>query len=366
MKNVLIPAVIAGAVLAAIAGCASVDPMRATSWRVEPVMEVKHSMASSQAYYLLGRYHDGMHAWDRAIEAYRKAIGADPNNVEAYNALGVALARRSKFDAAEAVLRNALAIDPGRAHVRSNLGYVLLLAGKSQEAVTELTAAVRLDRDDVTARNNLREATAQREPEPQARADAEVVAEATAQREPEPQARADAEVVAVVDAPTPAALHVIDQPTVPAFVTGATSGPTEIPVDPPSAIDHLDVVASASTVASPSSRLELSNGNGVRGAAARLQQWLSSQGVHANRLTNQRPYVQQQTVIQYRSGQEEAARRVESSLPVAVQLSAAPSAGLRTDVRVVLGLDWVHMAACLEQGTCQPRAPLVAAAPAAD
>jgi len=112
--------------------------------------------------------------------------------------------------------------------------------------------------------------------------------------------------------------------------------------------------------------LELSNGNGVRGAAARLQQWLASQGVHANRLTNQRPYIQQQTVIQYRSGQEEAARRVESSLPVAVQLSAAPSAGLRTDVRVVLGLDWVHMAACLEQGTCQPRAPLVAAAPAAD
>ena len=345
MKNVLIPAVIAGAVLAAITGCASVDPMRATSWRVEPVMEVKHSMASSQAYYLLGRYHDGMHAWDRAIEAYRKAIGADPNNVEAYNALGVALARRSKFDAAEAVLRNALAIDPGRAHVRSNLGYVLLLAGKSQEAVTELTAAVRLDRDDVTARNNLREATAQ--------------------REPEPQARAEAEVVAVVDAPTPAALHVIDQPTVPAFVTGATSGPTEIPVDPPSAIDHLDVVASASTVAAPSSRLELSNGNGVRGAAARLQQWLSSRGVHANRLTNQRPYVQQQTAIQYRSGQEEAARRVASSLPVAVQLSAAPSAGLRTDFRVVLGLDWVHMAACLEQGTCQARA-LVAAAPAAD
>ena len=130
----------------------------------------------------------------------------------------------------------------------------------------------------------------------------------------------------------------------------------------PSASHRVDLGASASTVATTSSRLELSNGNGVRGAAARLQQWLARQGVRANRLTNQRPYVQQQTVIQYRSGQEEAARRVASSLPVAVELAATPSAGLRTDVRVVLGMDWVHMAACLEQDTCERRAPLVAAA----
>jgi tetratricopeptide (TPR) repeat protein len=326
-----------------------------------------------------------MHAWDRAIDAYRKAIGANSINVEAYNALGVALARRSKFDDAEAALRSALAIDPGRAHVRSNLGYVLLLAGRSQEAVTELTAAVELDREDVTARNNLREASAQWGPEPGPRTDDAVGAQPAAPAntnpstdaaietpaaglasvpESAPGAQAPLPPSAAAGAATPAALHVIDWPTVPAFSTGATSESTGLQLKMPSAIHRVALVASASTVAATSSRLELSNGNGVRGAAARLQQWLASQGVRAHRLTNQRPYGQQQTVIQYRSGQEEAAQRVASSLPVAVELAATSSDGLRSDVRVVLGMDWVHTAACLAQGTCEPRAPLVAATPA--
>ena len=343
MKNRIVRSAVATAVLLALGACANLEPTHPNDWRVEPVMAVKHSMASSHAYYLLGRYHDGMQAWAHATAAYRKAAAANPADVEAHNALGVALARRARFDEAEAVLRHALAMDPARAHVRSNLGYVLLLAGRSQEAVAELTAAVQLDRADATALNNLREAEAQRPPE---------AAVAVA-----PSAAAGA------PTPTPPSLHAIDWPTVPAFLLGAPSTLAQPEVATAEVIDRIRSTHSASAETARSD-LELSNGNGIQGAAGRLKQWLSSQGVHARRLTNQRPYVQQQTVIQYRRGQEGAARRVAGSLPIEVPVAASPSAGLRTDVRVVLGRDWAHAATCIERGTCRMRAKLLAAASA--
>ena len=87
------------AALLALAGCAtSVEPGGALAWKVEPLMLVKHGAQSSAAYYALGRYHDGSQAWDKAADAYRKAIAADARNVEAYNALGVALARSHRLE----------------------------------------------------------------------------------------------------------------------------------------------------------------------------------------------------------------------------------------------------------------------------
>lgn len=163
---------------AALAACATsgpkqaaADPKRPGDWKVEPVLSVKHAENGSKGYYTLGRYYDGMRAWDKSIEAYGKSIAADPTNVEAHNALGAALAQRRRLDESEAAFRRALALDADLAHVQSNLGYVLMLAGKSQAAVAALKVAVRLDPNNATSRMNLREALAQwdlargREPE---------------------------------------------------------------------------------------------------------------------------------------------------------------------------------------------------------
>jgi predicted Zn-dependent protease len=162
-RRTLVKLAMGSAVLAAVAGCASLSSDAEKVWKVEPVLNVTHAMSSSSAYYALGRYHDGSQAWDKAIDAYRKAIILDTQNIDAYNALGVALARAGRYDAAEATLRQALAIAPDKHHVRNNLGYVLLLAGKPDDAVRELKSTLKQDPGSSIAMANLREALARSE-----------------------------------------------------------------------------------------------------------------------------------------------------------------------------------------------------------
>ena len=90
------------------------------------------------------------------------------------------------------------------------------------------------------------------------------------------------------------------------------------------------------------SRLEVTNGNGVAGMARLVGRWLATQGLDNVRLTNQRPFAQQTTLIQYRSGHEEEARRVARSLPAGAKALTGPPKGSGRHLRVVLGRDWIR------------------------
>lgn len=86
-------------------------------------------------------------------------------------------------------------------------------------------------------------------------------------------------------------------------------------------------------------RLEVSNGNGVTGMARQVRLWLFGQGYGAIRVTNQLPYQQRATVVQYRSGFQDQAHALGDCLlremPVIYEARLDP----RADVRVVLGRD---------------------------
>ncbi len=348
---------VAFAVSLALAGCASSPRQhKALPWKVEPVLDVRHGEQSSKAYYALGRYHDGSQAWDKAIDAYRKAIAADARNAEAHNALGVLLARSQRLAEAEASLRRAIALAPDSAHIHNNLGHLLMLGGRLQQAVGELTAAVKLDPQNLVAQANLREATSRSErlqvgsteAAPPAAATAAVAAEAPASATAAIAAQTPA---AAAEAPaamaeTPAAAA--EAPAAPAVATPATvapEGPSITESAGPAPVEPFGSIV-------PVVQLELSNGNGIPGAAARLKRWLAHEGMAVERLTNRRPFVQQQTTIQYRVGQRDAAQRVAEALRMTAHLDDAPLAGLQPQVRVVLGHDWVRSAACLEQRVC--------------
>lgn len=413
---------IASAILAVAAGCASLEPNVAKAWKIEPVLNVAHALQSSQAYYTMGRYHDGSQAWDKSVDAYRKAIAVDAQNIEAYNALGVALARSGRLADAETTLRQAVALDPARAHLQSNLGYVLLLAGKPADAVGVLRAAVRQDVNNAAAQANLRDAVAQANavqgatPEPTAQpvvADAAAPGNAKADvlpaASPVPQdtrlAALEVSVpmpittvmvpapvagaisvasplqVASVPAPltdmaqtspTPAenaaqvaavrVIRVISQPTM-----GSLESTGEVanrPLVRQTLVRHVEPELPVVLAQEQAIRLEVSNGNGVTGMAARVGKWLGEQGIKTATLTNLRPYVQQTTTVQYRSGQEEAAQRVARSLPAPAEAAPAPTRGLRSDVRVVLGRDWVTAGACTDAAACRPESAVVALAKA--
>ena len=378
--------VIFGATLVAAAGCASLDSRVSKAWKIEPVFNVSHATQSSPAYYSLGQYYDGSQAWGKAIDAYRKAIAADANNIDAHNALGVALAQSGRYADAETALRHAVALAPARTYVRNNLGYVLLLGGKPAEAVLELKAVVEQDGDSAIAKENLRDAIAR----------SNVAARGAVSAPLTPAAplvaagvagvagvAAVAAVAAVASATSPLSVPTASHRAAPATPPAMRWGfePTIASIEQ-SAASASDANVSASlTMAGtpesvsvpmplaavpistvPMSRLEISNGNGVAGMAARVGRWLATQGLQADRLTNQQPFAQQQTVIQYRNGHAEAALRVARSLPANAKAELAPLQGLRSDVRVLIGRDWVQTAACLGNNSCRPALTAVAAA----
>jgi hypothetical protein len=84
-------------------------------------------------------------------------------------------------------------------------------------------------------------------------------------------------------------------------------------------------------------RLEISNGNGVTGAAARLARSLEGSGVKTVRLTNTRPFTVPLSRIEYRREQQALAQQLGRRLGLPLRtLRADPG---YADMRIVLGRD---------------------------
>ena len=98
--------------------------------------------------------------------------------------------------------------------------------------------------------------------------------------------------------------------------------------------------AAAKTAARPAPvpvRLEISNGNGVTGAAARLARSLSMEGLKTVRLTNVKNYDVPLSRIEYQREQQPMAESLSErlGLPLKAQSEKSPGA----DMRIVLGHD---------------------------
>lgn len=84
-------------------------------------------------------------------------------------------------------------------------------------------------------------------------------------------------------------------------------------------------------------RLEVANGNGVTGMARRFRHLLGAMGIPVDRLSNDKPYTQISTTIQYSPGFEKQAASLQKALQGKAQLSSKQLAA--ADVRLVLGRD---------------------------
>jgi tetratricopeptide (TPR) repeat protein len=84
-------------------------------------------------------------------------------------------------------------------------------------------------------------------------------------------------------------------------------------------------------------RLEVANGNGVTGMARRFRRLLGQIGIPVDRLSNDKPYKQVATTIQYSPGFEKQAASLQKALQGKAQLASKQLAA--SDVRLVLGKD---------------------------
>jgi hypothetical protein len=83
-------------------------------------------------------------------------------------------------------------------------------------------------------------------------------------------------------------------------------------------------------------RLEISNGNGVTGAAARLARSLETASLKTVRLSNMRPFVEAHSRIEYPRQQQAVAQALGRRLKLPLQQRGGPA---YADLRIVLGHD---------------------------
>lgn len=315
MRNLPIKALTVLCGVAVAGGCGSLKQTGPKPPAVAPVSKVAHSPSVADPNYQIGRALQGRRQYEPAIGAYRKSLEANPGNAEAYNALGVIYATLGKHESALTEFMAALAIAPSAVHIHNNLGYAYLMRGRSAEAVATLKVATELDPASPRVRENMR------------------VAEATLAHETRPL---DGPVSAPVESLSKsAAQDAIPDPSLPHLITVA-----------PNVLELRHGIATAlapSTVLAPPRqglvKLEVANGSGVAGLARRTASALQTRGYAITRLTNQIPYTQVTTEIQYRRGEESYAKDLNALLSQPAKLVESGQLSPSVGVRLVLGRD---------------------------
>jgi len=265
-----------------------------------------------------------------------------------------------------------LELDPKASHVHNNLGYALLLAGRLEESESELKLARELSPSnwqtgqnlELLARTQERVVTGPQLVEvgrnvyelrdrpgatlPQAQAGVQAKAPLKAQAKVQEPVQASLQPTMQVKVPTKA-----QEPAL-ASVPPKTEVKVQTKVQEPVQARAVTLVKETVSGASLQGiRIEVSNGVGIRYLARRTAERLAPTGVVTARLTNQLPYQQSRTEIQFGSGQKNAAQVLSNSFPVAIKTVASNALVRNIQLRLVLGHDMAGQAilAWLESGS---------------
>jgi tetratricopeptide (TPR) repeat protein len=238
----------------------------------------------------------------------------EPLQAAQYNEAGMRLAAQGRHEEAIEQFQGAIALEPGRAYLHNNLGYVHLLLGQPAKALQAFEAARHLDPRHPATLQNIKAARAllvrQQPPAPPV----------AARRDQTPSAPGFASTPGISIAPI--APHVFEL-RAPAVTPAAQPARPAEPARP----------------ASPRKpRLDVANGNGVPGMARRTAKQLARQGALIARVSNELPFNQQATVVQYRAGHEAEAIELAARVPNA-RTTLNDSLPARIDLRLVLGRD---------------------------
>lgn len=102
-------------------------------------------------------------AFEKAVEAYKKLIAANPNDDAAQFNLGRTYAKLMKDAAAETAFRQAVKLKPDDTEYLTELGAILIKLARYHEAIDPLRKAIELDDQNVRAQDLLEDAEAGRQ-----------------------------------------------------------------------------------------------------------------------------------------------------------------------------------------------------------
>lgn len=363
-----------------------------TEYAIQPVLRIHHSSDQNAAtYYQLAKYHLEHGNSEFARSAFEASILLDGRQLEARNGLAALNAIQGRLDEAKNLFLQIVTDFPQASHPYNNLGYIYYLQNNYDTAVQNLQQALVLDSGNDRARYNLNVVQI-------ALAKNGVQSNVALTLPPNPPS--------LTSLPTPSTQTISTEQTEPVLTLAAADARTQglaiisPPLQPQSRMKVVQLlpnvyelklrsatetvltdlriekspVSLAQSLSPPAraivnalekaitktlakvrdvnaSRIEVANGNGVNGLAKRVSKVLGQQGIAVSILTNELPYKQQATKIQYRRGYEQTAMRLKNAMQGHALLDSSPNLSGNIDVRLVLGKDVLNQMVLIEELT---------------
>ncbi len=327
------------------AGCAQTGSTPAASAaRVEAVYRAGQPAGSALGQYAMGREALASGRLQEAVRRFGQALELDPSMVEARNGLGVALGQLGRHEEAVQAFEKVLVARPEAAHVLSNLGFSQLRAGRMDDARLSLRRALELEPGNRVARENLALLPEPVTPGEPRRVPAVPTAAVPQRSTPASEAERAPVVSSLVrvspnvfELRTAQSAEVASPPGKTASVADARVRPQPPLRIEPAAAPRTD--SAATGIIQEHGRIEVSNGVGLPGLAARTARRLRALGVSIERVSDYRSFDRRQTEIHYLPGHQDRASAIRSSLPLDTPLLEVDRLRPGVEVRVVVGRD---------------------------
>jgi tetratricopeptide (TPR) repeat protein len=116
---------------------------------------IRRAPGNPESHYLLGTYYQERGQHREAIREFKKVIAIEPTNVKAYNAIGVSYDLLGFSAQAIVAYEAGLSIKPTAAYLHNNVGYSYLLQGDMDKAIIAFEKAIALNGQDRRFHNNL-------------------------------------------------------------------------------------------------------------------------------------------------------------------------------------------------------------------
>lgn len=320
-----------------IASCSSVNESRLRFWGKTGGIErdaVKTFISSVRPnngtlgnHYRFACFLKERRKYESAIAEFEKVLAINPGHVQSLNAMGICYDNLGDYSSAVKCYKRALEINPSLDYVYNNLGYSYLLSGKFDLAAKTLKKAVSLDDRKMRYRNNLDLAylkTGKKTKD-------EFVAfrqDDEDKKTAAPEARKD----------EPSHNKVPEESKKTAAVPVAAPPLKAEPTSPSSRVEN-----PVSPESIHSMKIEVSNGNGVPGMAAKVGAYLKRKNFSVTRLTNAANFGFGDTRLFYSPGYLHEAYELAKQIPGwqnMDKMSESGSSGIK--VRLLLGRDLVR------------------------
>lgn len=302
-----------------------------------------------------GKVHFASGQYGLAIRSFSVALTGDKRSVRALNGIAASYDMLGRFDVADKFYNRALLIEPRSAAVLNNVGYSHLMRGDRETGERFLKLAASIDSKNPTVQVNLMLALGEPEanpllvqanlPAPDSTAlEAEAASRAASSDQPAHRVRL-VRIARGVQALLTQPGSTVEQVLMPrSRGTVAEIGriervpaaaPREVRVDATAEIEVAKETPRSADLAGLV--IEVSNGTGRDGMAARMLNHLATLGISADWLSNDATFSNAHSRIICRPAACEQAIAVAARLPLEIPIESDDSQ--RADIRLVLGSD---------------------------